>query len=68
MVKLNDLSDLIKYCLRINEPFWVRSLEDIENLEIEDFNDLECHLMDHRLVDFHDDLLSYFRYDGKWNK
>ncbi len=68
MVKLNDLSDLIKYCLRINEKYWVRDLKNIENLEIEDFNDLECHLMDHNLVDFHDDLLSYFRYGGKWNK
>ncbi len=50
---MNDFQKLVRYCIKIDEFGWSKDLLSISSSStIEDFNDLECHLIDNNLMDF----------------
>lgn len=51
---MTSFFSLIEYCDKIGEHEWANDLRNMNSKDtIEDFNDLECHLIDNNLVDFH---------------
>jgi len=57
-VEDEKLTDLIKHCEKIQEKGWAEDLKNINSSSrIDDFNDLECYLMDNNLVDYQADLI-----------
>jgi hypothetical protein len=54
--------DLIKYCIKIDEIGWANDLKKLDaDSVIEDFNDLECNLIDNNLMDYHASLVQKIR-------
>jgi hypothetical protein len=54
---LTSFFSLINYCEKIKEYGWADDLRNINSKNtIEDFNDLECHLIDNNMVDHHSEL------------
>jgi len=49
-----SFEDLVNYCEKIDEKGWANDLRSIDSdSTIEDFNDLECNLIDNNLMDYH---------------
>jgi len=59
---MKDFQKLIRYCIKIDEFGWSKDLLSInEESIIEDFNDLECNLIDNNLDDYHAALIKQIK-------